>query len=275
MNLSNRLLVICAVLAPSVFGQGGAAPPPEIDKALRDRAAQFLRFNVDHTYSKAYTLVAEDTRDWYLSSGKPQYTKFEIQDVEYADGFKKATVKAKVSRVLSMSGRDISTELVVSDLWRIEDGKWMWYHDTDVIETPFGPVKVDRTLPPAGTRTAEVPKDLTPDATSKAAGNLRMDAFTDKQELFFDEGHPGDQELVFHNGLKGIVRIEADIVGDYRAYSVEPSDVQVLPGADLKLHVHYKPIANAVETSVRLLIDPFNRTLLVPVKYKNTPASSR
>jgi hypothetical protein len=272
MSFPLRLIVIFVAVGAGVFGQGAAVPPPEIDKALRERAAQFMQYTMDRTYSKAYAFVADDDKDWYLSSGKPQYTKFEIESIEYADGFQTATVKTKVTRVLSMNGHDMNTDLVVAYLWKIADGKWMWYHDPDVLDTPFGPVRIDRTLPPAGTRGGgPVPKDMSQEAASKAAGNLKLDATTDKKELLFEEGQLSDQELIFHNGLSGIVRVEADIIGDYRAYSVEPSDIQVQPGADLKLHVHYKPLQNSIDASVRLVIEPFNRTLIVPLKYKTAP----
>lgn len=235
-----------------------------------------MQYTIDHSYSKAYVFVAGDTQDWYLSSGKPQYTKFKIESIEYADGFQKAIVKSRVDRVLSMNGRELTTELVVSDLWKMVDGKWMWYHDTDILETPFGPVKIDRTLPPAGGGGGAVPKDVSPEAVTKVAGNLKVEASTDKQELVFEEGRASDEEIVFHNGLNGVVRVEADIVGDYRAYSVEPNDVQVPAGADLRLSVRYKPIVNPVEASLRLTVAPFNRTLSIPLKYKTgTPTASR
>jgi hypothetical protein len=125
-------------------------------------------------------------------------------------------------------------------------------------------------LPSAGA----VKVDPSPEAVEGAAKNLNVDVSTDKKELVFEMTRPSDEELVFHNGLRGVVRVEADIIGDYRAYSVEPGDIQVQPGADLRLRVHYKPSQSAIETSVRLVIDPFNRTLIIPLKYKASSAAA-
>ena len=251
------------------------APSPQSDKVLRERASQFLQYTIDRGYRKAYELVAEETRDWYLSSGKPQYTKFHIEAVEYSKDHKLATVKSKVTRVLAMNGREISTELVVEDRWKFVGGRWMWWHDPNVLVTPFGEVKIDRSKGVAVSDDKSMPRDMSPEAASKAAEGLNLDATTDKKELVFEEGRPGDLEIVFHNGLKGFVRVSSDIVGDYRAFSVEPAEIQVAADSDLKFRVHYKPIADLAVTSLRFSIDPFNRTITVPLKVQSAATVAR
>jgi len=249
-----------------------STPSPQSDKVLRQRATQFMQYTIDRGYRKAYELVAEETKDWYLSSGKPQYTKFQIEAVEYSKDRKMATVKSKVTRVLSMNGREIATELVVEDRWKFVAGNWMWWHDPNVLVTPFGEVKIDRSKGVAVTDDKTMPRDMSPEAAAKAAQGLNLDATTDKKELVFEQGRPGDLDLVFHNGLKGFVRVTSDIIGDYRGFSVDPPEIQVAADSDLKLHVHYKPVADLAGASLRISIDPFNRTLNVPLSAQ--PAAS-
>ena len=237
---------------------------------MRERASQFLQFTVDRGFSKAYELVAPETKDWYLSSGKPQYTSFKIESIDYSKDYKDALVHARVTRVLSMNGHDVSSELLVGDLWKFEGGKWMWYHDPNVLVTPFGEIKMDRSKMSATSGPAPVPHDTSPDAVQKAADGIGVDASTSKSELFFEEGKPGSDEFVFHNGLSGPVDMLIDIVGDYRAFSVEPHQAQLLGGKDLTVKVSYKPAFNPSPAFVRLTIQPFERTLQVPLKFKTT-----
>jgi hypothetical protein len=268
-NLSLILVCFAAV------AQEGRSPSPEVDKSLRDRVAQFMQFTVDHRYSKAYELVAEETRDWYLSSGKPQYTKFSIESIEYSSDFQQATVKTKVTRVLSMNGRELPTELVIPDLWKMDDGKWMWTHDPDVLVTPFGEFKKPHFDASAPSSASALPKDLSPEAAVKASTGLKVDVSTNKKELLFEEGKTGDQEIVFHNGMPGNVVVNADIVGDYRAFSVTPASTELQSGKDLVLKISYKPSPNPVPASLRLGVDPLNRNLIVSLKFRGAAAVSR
>jgi hypothetical protein len=243
--------------------------PAKVDKALRERAAQFLQYTVDRSYSKAYELVAPETKDWYLSSGKPQYKAFKIESIEYSKDYREATVHSRVTRVLSMNGREVSTELVVADLWKFEAGKWMWYHDPNVLVTPFGEIKIDRSKISANPGAPPIPRDTSPAAAQEAAAKIDLDASTSKKELFFEEGKPGSDDFVFHNGLPGVVDVLVDIVGNYRDFSVEPKHVQLEGGKDLTVKVDYKPSSNSSPAFVRLTIQPFERTVQIPLKFKN------
>ncbi len=259
--------------APAAPAQLATKPAPaKVDKALRERAAQFLQYTIDRSYSKAYELVASETKDWYLSSGKPQYKTFKLENIDYSKNFKEATVHSRVTRVLSMNGREISTELVVNDQWKLESGKWMWYHDPDVLITPFGEVKIDRSKVSAS-GPAPIPKDTSPAAAQEAAGKLTLETTTSKQVLLFEEGKPGSDDFMFHNGLPGVIDVLIDVVGDYRAFSVEPKHAQVEGGKDLAVKVDYRPSANPMPAFVRVTIQPFGRTVQVPLKFKDASSA--
>jgi hypothetical protein len=157
----------------------------------------------------------------------------------------------------------------------MEDGKWMWYHDPDILVTPFGEIKIDRSKVSTGAGPSPVPKDLGQAAAAEAASKLTVDASTSKKELLFEKGQPGNDEIVYHNGLQGPIVVNADIVGDYRAFSVEPAVTQLQSGKDLVLKVVYKPSEHPVGTALRLVIDPLNGTLLVPIRFKSASTDSR
>jgi hypothetical protein len=260
-----------AVTTPSAvpdFEVAKKPAPAALNKALRERAAQFLQFTVERSFSKAYDLVAPETKDWYLSSGKPQYTSFKIESIDYSKNYKDAMVHSRVTRVLSMNGREVSSELLVPDLWKFEGGKWMWYHDPNVMVTPFGEIKMDRSRLAANPGAPPVPRDTSPNAVLDAAKGLSMEASVNKKELLFEDGKPGSDELVFHNGLAGVVDVLIDIVGDYRDFSVEPKHVQLEGKKDLTVKVEYKPAPNPSPAFVRLTVEPFERTLQIPLKFK-------
>ncbi len=242
---------------------------------MRERASQFLQFTVERSFSKAYELVSPETKDWYLSSGKPQYTAFAIESIDYSKDFKKATVHSKVTRILSMNGREISTELKVFDLWQLEAGKWMWWHDPDVLITPFGEIPLPHNKPSANAGAPAVPRDTSPAAVQAAGSKVNVESSASKKELLFEQGTPGSDDFVFHNGLPGVVDVFVDLVGNYGAFTVEPAHVQMEGGKDLNVKVNYKPPTspNAFVTPpsvfVRVTIQPFGRSVQLPLKFKN------
>ena len=100
-----------------------AAPPAEVDKMLRERAAQFLQFQVDGNFRKAFDLVSEDSKDFYFSIAKNRIQSFKIDEVTYSDDLSKATVRATTSRRQVVAGHEFEIPGLAADLWKIEDGK--------------------------------------------------------------------------------------------------------------------------------------------------------
>ena len=262
-----------------VCAQEKAAPPPELDKALRERAQQFIQYSVDGNFKRAYEFVAEETKDWYLSSSKPQYAAFlGIESVEYSDDFQHAKVKAKITRVVDMQGRQVKTDMAVTDEWKFEDGKWMWFHDPNILVTPFGEIKIDRSKMGAASAAnagpAPVPSDVSPEAVAAAASKLTVKASISKREISFANGKEASDEVVYRNGVGGAVTLIADIVGDYKSFSVEPKRIQVAAGKDAVFKVHYHPSENLYPASVRLTLEPFERETRIPIKILDAPEAS-
>src|SRR5437868_2594034 len=56
-------------------------PPADVDAALRARITEFYDYHVKGQFRKADELVAEDTKEYYFESRKPQYLSFEISRI--------------------------------------------------------------------------------------------------------------------------------------------------------------------------------------------------
>src|SRR5438105_839515 len=103
-----------------------AAPPPEVDKALRERATAYLQYQVEGNFRKAYDLVAEESKDFYFAAEKSKILTFKINEITYADNFTKAAVQTTTTRLSAVAGHPVELPSVASDIWKLEDGKWVW-----------------------------------------------------------------------------------------------------------------------------------------------------
>jgi hypothetical protein len=120
--------------------------PPEAAKAeaaLRARAEQFFQYQVDKKYRQAESLVADDSKDSYYDGNKFNIRNFRIQKVELSDNNTQAklTIMARVTLAAPAAGQ-IDFDVPSTTLWKMEDGKWVWYVDQAAsVQTPFGSVK--------------------------------------------------------------------------------------------------------------------------------------
>ena len=105
MRLCVALLIPALVLAQT---PKPAAPPAEVDQALRERATQFLQYQIDGNFRKAFELVAEDSKDFYFSIAKTKILSYKIDDITYSDDFSKATVRATTVRKTMVAGNEFA-----------------------------------------------------------------------------------------------------------------------------------------------------------------------
>src|SRR5260370_24131088 len=127
MSLRTAFFLIPTLLMaqpPAADAPKPASPPTEVDQALRARAKEFLQFNVEGNYRKAYDMVAEDSKDFYFGMPKPKYLGFELTSIDYTDNFTKAMVKGLVRRTATfgVSGREVEIAIPSIDSWRLQDG---------------------------------------------------------------------------------------------------------------------------------------------------------
>jgi hypothetical protein len=135
--------LVPALLAATAWAQQPAADPVEAEKALRERVQQFYQLQVDKKFRQAEAYVAEDTKDLFYASPKPDISGLSIVKVVMLDNATRAevTVKAKVNIFIMGSGMT-ALDSPTTGSWKIEEGQWVWYVDrTASRQTPFGEVK--------------------------------------------------------------------------------------------------------------------------------------
>jgi hypothetical protein len=255
-----------------------AAPPAEVDKALRARVTAFFQSQKDGNFRKSYELVAEDSKDYYFSAGKQQGLPFTIGDIEYAEEFSKATVKAVVIQKVGFSGQQIEVPSIVITRWKMEKGEWVWYHDpskdtllTVVGELPTGGAPVG-TTPAADSsqpaKSSPLPKDLSPAAAAAAAAKLVPQTTIDKASISFTLGKDASEVVTFRNGNMGQVRVYVGVRGATESVTVEPVDMLLTANAELPVKVSYKHTAGAPQrTVVEFTVEPFGSVYRVPVRF--------
>jgi hypothetical protein len=126
------------VVAATAWAQSPAAA--EAEAALRARAEQFFQLQVDKKFRQAESMVADDTKDYYYNNGKFNIKSFSIQKVDLLDNNTRAkvTMKATVT-LMTPNTQPMDFDAPATTLWKIEDGKWVWYFDiAAAVQTPFG-----------------------------------------------------------------------------------------------------------------------------------------
>jgi hypothetical protein len=115
-------------------------PPADVDRALRARISEFYQDHVDGKFRQADALVAEDTKDFYFASNKPKYLGFEIQRIDYSEGFTRAKATILCEQYVMMPGfTDKPLKVPTPSTWKLVDGQWYWYVDQSALrQTPFG-----------------------------------------------------------------------------------------------------------------------------------------
>ena len=246
-----------------VLAEAPKAPsvPKKVDQALRQRASEFLQDQVAGNFRKALDLVSPDTQDYYLAANKMKLFSFKIENIEYSDKFTKAKVDSLVKKTRPGA---IPVEITVNqtDTWKIVNGKWMWYF------TPANPL-----LELSG---QTLPKDTNPAAVAAAAGQIKAATSVNKESLTFTLGSAGTEQVVFHNGNKGPVKLVADMLGNATEFKVEPASGLVGADQDATVKITYAPENNlTLRTLVRLSIEPFEHQILIPVTFVPEPAPDK
>jgi len=208
-------LLVCAA---SCFAQAPAdlfnKPPAEVDRALRARIGEFYQDHVDGKFRQADALVAEDTKDFFYASNKPKYLSFEIQRIDFSEGFTRAKATILCEQYVMMPGfADKPLKVPTPSTWKLVDGQWYWYVDPDAIrESPFGKMQ------PGPTGTATAPPRLPAIPSGKDLAFIFSQVKADKPAVSLKRGEP--EQVTVTNGAQG--RVTLALTG-------------TLPGVDVKL----------------------------------------
>ncbi len=203
-------LAACSVLAPA-FAEAPKVPE-RVDKALRARVNEFFNYHLEGgtNLHKAMDMVAADTKEEYFAAGKMTLKSFKVDDVKYSDKFDKAVVTCTVTRNWQIRLQDNIVTLPMVTTWKIEHGKWVWYHDKDRPEwlTMMGPSDL-KLIKPNKDGSVTLPK-LNDETVMAAAQNILQQGPTtaDKLVLRFQSDKAGSDKVPFKNGAPGQVQLE-------------------------------------------------------------------
>jgi hypothetical protein len=274
------LAVICAATLTG-FAQ---SPPPKVpkktDSALRNRVTEFHRNQMAGNFRKALDLVAKDSQDFFLSMSKTKASVFKIEDIQYKDKFSKAIVKIATTNHVMVGVRTIEVPTSAVDYWKLEDGKWMWYHDVAADQPNFFGVPIGEGSKDDATLAKAVPKDTSPQALTSAAESALQGASNksmfDKESLEFTLGKPGTQEFKVRNGYSGSVHLVVALPAEQTGVTVEPSEIDIKPRSEVTVKVRYWALyKQPATTNLTLKLEPFPRLYSFPVVVVPEPQDAK
>jgi hypothetical protein len=237
MNLMTRFAAalllapaLCAQLATDVFRKA----PPVVEEALRARIQQFYQLQVEGKGRQAEALVAEDTKDYYYSSGQPKYAGFSIESIEWSEDFTRAKATLICHTYVMMPGfADKPLPVPTPSYWRLEDGQWVWYVDEAARNmTPFGRMRPGE----AGGAPTAIPAMPTPEEAMK----LIQRVTADKTAVTLDPAKPSSDQVTISNPLPGAVTIKVS-VPELQGLEVQVAEPAIKPGEKTAVIFRYKP----------------------------------
>jgi len=260
-KMDRRLLFPTVALTAWAQASPSAA---EAEKALRERVQQFYQLQVDKKYRQAEAMVAEDTKDDYYASKKPDIKGFSIDKVELSPDLKTAKVVIKAKVVVLMMGAGAQTfDLPAQTEWKLEDGEWRWYISQAArVATPFG------NLHTAGSDSKSSSLD-TKGAAPGGIDNPNFIALQSQISISKTSVRLGrrnrDDSVSIKNGLPGAIDLRLDPhVETIKGLDVKLDKTHLAPGETAVVQLHLSGDKKLTDT-VDILAQPLNRTLSIDV----------
>jgi hypothetical protein len=272
------LLPATLLLMPSaVFAQTTqAAAAPEVDQALRARVNEFFQDFVDGKFRQALSLVAEDTQDEYFASPKMEMKGFNIDGITYSDGFTKATVKLTVKQVWRMKAEGFLQDSVVDGpmetTWKIENGKWVWYHQVQTSGnlTPMGP---SADIRPAGGQTApkKINDETMIDEAKRILNQTTTETGVNPKQVTLAKDKASSAKVMFHNGVEGSISLSMAGLPNLPGFSAQLDKRDIGAGQDATVEIRYDPPADPQDlppsTIIGIEVEPFGEYFPVQVNF--------
>ena len=241
-----------------------ATPPPEVDRALRERVTQFFQAHVDGAFRKSYELVADEFKDFYFAGYKQRYKSFTIESIRYFDNSTRAKVLLNTEVEWEMRLQKAVAKVQTTASWKLQDGKWMWYDDPKdrklPIQAPGTPGEIPRTADGTPQLPSLNPQDL------EAAAQAQLKATTlDKSEVTLSSKASSDK-VVLHNGAPGFVNLTLEKLPPVPGLTVVLDKAQVGPNGDATVKIACQPCAPTEPVTVNLTVEPFGRRFPVLVR---------
>jgi hypothetical protein len=230
-------------------------PPADVDRALRARISEFYQDHVDGKFRQADALVAEDTKDFYFASNKPKYLSFEIQRIDYSEGFTRAKATLLCEQYVMMPGfADKPLKVPTPSAWKLTDGQWYWYVDQDAIrQSPFGKMTPGPTPPGAAPKLPAIP-------SGKDLDFIFTQVKADKSAVSLKTG--SEEQITLTNNAQGQVTLQ--VTGKLPGVDVKLDRMNLGAAEKAILTIHAGNDAKAGVLSVR--VEQTNQVIPIQVK---------
>ncbi len=242
-----------AVLLPVLLlAANPAAPPRRVEEALRSRVNEFYTLLTQHKSRAAEALVAQDTRDYYYDSQKPDIASYEIGNIVWGPGFRTAeiTIHARMNMMFPGVGPQV-TAMKFPSTWKLENGKWCWYVDkARIADSPFG------TFHAGPGSAADFKPIVTP---GMLAAGVR--ASQNQVMLYVNTGAPA--KLTFTNSLPGPATLQAP---DVPGLKIEIPKPQMAAGQSTEVILRYDG-AGSQQRTVTFTVLPTNQKIPIQVLF--------
>lgn len=256
-----RLLMFVLVAGISVRAQEQTnlftSAAPEVEKALRERVTGFYQAFVDGKFRTAEQYVAEDTKDLFYNQEKTKIKGFEIIKIVWDDGFKKASVVTTLDTVIQMRGQNIPAKAPIATNWKMDEGKWCYFVDPELGKmTPIGRMK-----PGPGNG-----KGMNIEEMIKNPNIILNQVKVSKDKFLLHSWEKSADSVVVTNGMQGSITISfqtESIPG--LTYKMEKTELGSGETAIVELVYDPKDTSAKPRLNASLKIEPFGRTLLIPV----------
>jgi hypothetical protein len=253
------LFVFCAaVLSAQDPAELFHQPPPDVDRALRERVTEFFELHVKGEFRQAESLVAEDTKDFFYNGNKPRYISFEITHIKYNEDFTKAQVTLMCEQYIHAPGFEGKPMKVPTpSTWKLENGKWCWYVDQEQLHnTPFGRMWSDPKASSSG------PAPAPPLSIATTAQQFYALFKVDKDSVALAPGGTG--QVTISNGSPGSMTVE--VIGALEGVEAKLDRAQVKAGDKAVLTLH--AAEGAKSGTLKLRIAPIGKIVPIAVSVK-------
>jgi hypothetical protein len=252
------------VLAAALQAQQ-AAPAADAETALRARVQQFYRLQQEKKFRQSEAMIADDTKDDYYASRKPDIKGFTIEKVELQKDSTEAKVTIKVKVVVLMPGAGGQIfDMTTPTYWKIEAGEWRWCIPADVkVSTPFGKMKTGDSGADVLNMKGAAPGGLSNPNLGALLGQVSADATS--VELSADAP---DSVVTITNGLPGPTDLRIDPhVETIKGLVVKLDKTRLEQGEKVAVHFHFSGTGK-ISDIVEIVAMPLNRPLDITVRTK-------
>jgi hypothetical protein len=241
-------LVVLLLCAPGVLA---ADAPRQTEEALRSRVKQFYDLLMAHKARAAEALVAEDTKDYYYDSQKPEIKSYSIEKITWDSSFRTADVTIKAQMQMMFPGAGPQTVAMrFPSTWKLERGTWCWYIDrTRIANGPFGQMK---SAPGASGGSAN---------PIVSSAMLHAAVQPDSNQITVDVAGDKDTVVTFTNHLPGPATLKAP---EIPGFQIEVQKPNLAAGESTKVLFRYKN-AGLEQRTATFTVEPTNQQIPIQI----------